>query len=81
MERSELLEKFREDISWLGVCETEREIISHIEYAMKLLKEQPDVVRCIDCKHYDSIAQSCNSGWDGIFLPDFFCADGERRER
>lgn len=38
-----------------------------------------EVVRCKDCKHYDSETQSCNDGLDGIFLPDWFCADGERR--
>ena len=35
-----LIEKFQEDISWLGYNETEREIIKHIKYAIILLKEQ-----------------------------------------
>lgn len=48
-------------------------------FALGLLKEKPDVVRCKDCKHYDYDTQSCNDGLDGIFLPDWFCADGERR--
>lgn len=48
--------------------------------ARKLIEEAPDaVVRCKDCKHYDSMTQSCLDGLDGIFLPDWFCADGERR--
>jgi len=48
--------------------------------AIVLLREQePEIVRCKDCKHYDQDTQSCNNGLDGIFLPDWFCADGERR--
>lgn len=35
-----LIEKFQEDISWLGYNETEREIIEHIKRAITLLKEQ-----------------------------------------
>jgi len=41
--------------------------------------EQKPVVFCRDCKHYDPDMQSCNNGLDDIFLPDWFCADGERR--
>lgn len=47
--------------------------------ALELLKEQPEIIRCKDCKHYDSETQSCNDGLEGVFLPDWFCADGERR--
>lgn len=39
----ELLIKLQEDISWLGYNETEREIVSHIQYAIELLKEQETV--------------------------------------
>lgn len=83
MERSELLERLREDISWLGSCETERQIISHIKYAMKFLKEQPDIVRCKDCKHQNWVNAEtgnivCKFG-RGANPPDWFCADGERR--
>ena len=48
--------------------------------AISLLKEQPEIVRCKDCKHYDNDTQSCNNGLDGIFFPDWFCADGELKE-
>ena len=36
-----------------------------------------NIVRCNDCKH----AELCEiyAGWDGKH-PDWFCADGERRE-
>ena len=43
-------------------------------------KETVSVVRCKDCKHYDADTQSCLDGLDGIFQPDWFCADGERAE-
>ena len=43
------------------------------------LKEQEAVVRCKDCVHWDELTQACDE-IDGIFLPDWFCADGERRE-
>ena len=39
-----------------------------------------EVVRCKDCKHYDSETQSCLDGLDGIFQPDWFCADGTRKD-
>jgi hypothetical protein len=39
----------------------------------------PVVVRCKDCKHYDSFSQSCRDGIDGIMTPDFYCANGERK--
>ena len=42
--------------------------------------ETDDVVRCKDCKHYDSDTQSCLDGLDGIFQPDWYCADGERKD-
>ena len=42
--------------------------------------EIPELVRCKDCKHYDSETQSCLDGLDGIFQPEWFCADGERKD-
>ena len=42
-----------------------------------LLKEQPEIVRCKDCKHYMTIHCTC----DGCCISDdWFCADGERLE-
>ena len=40
----------------------------------------PELVRCKDCKHYDIETQSCLDGLDGIFQPDWYCADGERKD-
>ena len=47
--------------------------------AVELLKEQPDIVRCKDCKWYDERISMC----DNCGLPreqTFFCADGRRRD-
>lgn len=56
-----------------------------IEDALALLKEQPKIIRCKDCKHgeiYTAIngvllSIMCN----GVkHRPEWFCADGERRD-
>ena len=41
--------------------------------------EYVPVVRCKDCKHWDAFTQSCEE-LDGIFLPEWYCADGVKRE-
>ena len=48
------------------------------EMLIDLLKKQPRIVRCKDCKHNDG------SRCDNLDLwvednPEWFCADGERR--
>ena len=51
-----------------------------IQRAIDYLKEQPEIVRCKDCKHKGT--EEC-AMYDGhLFrLPDdWFCADGERKE-
>jgi len=49
-----------------------------VDNAIALLKEQPDVVLCKDCKHYKTIHCTC----DGCCISDnWFCADGEPKER
>lgn len=45
----------------------------------ELLKEQPDVVRCKDCKYWHDPIR-CQLDSEGLkTLEDWFCADGERR--
>ena len=43
-----------------------------------------ELVRCVDCKHYsrctDHQGICTNRYMDGFIVPDFYCADGERRE-
>lgn len=47
--------------------------------ALSLLKEQKEVVRCIDCKHYDSETGICAKGITHGYAAEWFCADGEGR--
>lgn len=53
------------------------------EMVEELLKEQPKVVQCKDCEHSKSYSNGkmfgCEFG-NGLREPDWFCADGERRE-
>lgn len=61
-----------------------------MESALALLKEQPDIVRCMGCKHlFDGEhTENCcevlmeKAGWlkEISVSPDWFCADGERRQ-
>ena len=58
--------------------EMDGEGITHLcADALKLLREQPKVVRCKDCKHYMTIHCTC----DGCCISDdWFCADGEEKQ-
>ena len=52
--------------------------------ALALLKEQPDIVRCKECKYYsDGFCYNPNTFDDektcGNTVPDWYCADGKRR--
>lgn len=54
-----------------------KETMDIIRDAIVLLREQePEIVRCKDCKHHrENICEVLI----GIYDPDWFCADGERR--
>lgn len=52
--------------------------------ALELLKEQPEIVRCEDCKYYSNgFCYNPNTFDDektcGNTVPDWYCADGKRR--
>ena len=57
---------------------------------VELLKGQPEIVRCKDCKYYRAKPGYCaydriwqeNKGhiWGMYCKPDWFCADGKRKE-
>lgn len=54
--------------------------------ALELLKEQPDIVRCGECKYYSNgFCYNPNTFDDektcGNTVPDWFCADGKRRNQ
>lgn len=42
--------------------------------------EIQELIRCKDCKHYDSFSQECRNGIDGIMTPNFYCGNAERKE-
>ena len=53
--------------------------------ALAMLKEQPEIVRCKDCKHYkDGFCYNPNTFDDektcGNTTPDWYCADGKRAD-
>ena len=43
----------------------------------ELLKKQPEIVRCKDCKHWNEAYHDCSIHFPPS--PDWFCADGKRR--
>ena len=50
------------------------------DIVVELLKEQPEIVRCKDCKYYDHF-NGCMSWHDVNSKNDnWYCADGERQE-
>ena len=65
--------------------EDELKMFAH-DALVLLIKEQPEIVRCKDCKHScdytdiypDRIAYKCIKN-GGYHNDDWFCADGERR--
>ena len=64
-------------------CEYWIERVDHdcqiMKDALELLKEQPEIVRCKDCKYNDDGECIIKSGWFPT-ESDWFCADGEREE-
>lgn len=59
--------------------------------AVTLLKEQPQIVRCKDCKHRPTYPEAYGAEIDGKWCywcelhrswkhDDWYCADGERKE-
>ena len=39
-----------------------------------------ELIRCKDCKYYDYFSEQCRNGIDGIMTPNFYCANGERKD-
>lgn len=38
------------------------------------------VVRCSECRHYCEDRQCSVHPYDGVFIPDYFCASGEKND-
>ena len=49
-----------------------------VKKAVEVLKEQ-QIIRCKDCKYYNSLMGHCKDG-RSYPSPKWFCADGERKE-
>lgn len=54
---------------------------SDLDETLTVLGEQAEIVRCKDCKYWDSEEHNCNIkiGWFACGA-DWFCADGERKD-
>ena len=54
------------------------------EDALALLKDQPEIVRCKDCKYYEQWEDDHICGMLGSYYgnkkPDDYCSDGRRKE-
>ena len=73
-------------VGWQGDADIYREHRESVKMAIAMLKEQPDIVRCRDCKHYGYKDMTNVDGFCYCLKrheypnPDWFCADGKRRE-
>ena len=79
-----------EECAWNGKCtkcqyRKEKQALSCKKLlvdALELLKEQPDVVKCEDCKHcgWATKTRMSDCRKTGLFIkPGFYCAYGERK--
>lgn len=83
-EAVDILAKAEEPTFWLDF------VRCAFENALALLKEQPEIVRCKDCKHRPTYPEAYGAEINGrwcywcellrAWKPyDWFCADGERQ--
>ena len=82
----ELLKKARKQLKKYHVPKDEQTVTLSIDTLDNALTEQPEIVRCKDCKHWyfaDNripCEQENVCGRNGVVVtPDWFCADGERK--
>lgn len=73
-------------VGWQGDADVYREHRESILIAIAFLKEQPEVVRCKDCKYFNNHPMThglhygeCDNGI-GMVNNNWFCADWERRK-
>lgn len=62
--------------------DTQFDYADEIETAIDLLREQPQIVRCKDCKYRREIPVMGNIVCvdNSVHSPGWFCADGERAD-
>ncbi len=66
------------DCTRCDLAQDRERLLSVYDEALELLKEQETVVRCKDCKHYDTITGICGKGNTHGYSDTWSCADGER---
>ena len=65
--------------------------VGYLIHAVNFLKDQPDIVRCKDCKHRPTYPEAYGAEIDGKWCywcelhrawkhDDYFCADGEHKK-
>ena len=81
------LEKTMEAMQeWIDAAFPDEYPLGIMQDALELLKEQPKIVRCKDCKHYlipenEKIGECMmQPRWFPISDTNWFCADGERND-
>ena len=78
----ELLKKARKQLKKYHVPKDEQTVTLSIDTLENALSEQPQIVRCKDCKYCDD---KSNTPWLNCMklrmttTPYWFCADGERK--
>ena len=76
MTRSEALEYFREELKD-GKCSDTCPICNAMEWAIKAL-EEPEIVRCKECKFFNGLSCSHGNGLDCITKVSY-CSFGRRK--
>lgn len=80
----ELLKKARKQLKKHHVPKDEQTVTLSIDTLENALSEQPQIVRCKNCKHRDPEDHKCDCGhdiqWQLPRADDWFCADGEHKE-
>ena len=69
--------------------DTQFDYVEEIQTALALLEEQPQIVRCKDCKYgltrkstgkVECMYEKTRIDIDLVLEPDWFCADGEKKD-
>lgn len=82
----ELLKKARKQLKKYHVPKNEQTVTLSIDTLESALSEQPQIIRCKDCIYWDKgHTEECDNSdsvcfHNGWCKPDWFCADGEKRD-